>query len=215
MPEGDSVQVKPSSDASIHGGVQTTPRRRSKRAASATSPPPAAAAVASTTQRRTRSSASAKRVKREEEEDGAGCHRGESNGVVKEEEEHDEYHQDDVKLSSGNGQKEQEGKTPPSESLAKSVSATPSPSKSTLAKKLKQLEAYLQTPFPDWKYPTHEQCQTVQDALSRVHGLPKRPAKLVDRAGAPAGCGAVPDVLDALVRTILSQNTTSASERRL
>lgn len=86
------------------------------------------------------------------------------------------------------------------------------PSKSTLAKKLKQLEQYLQTPFPDYPYPTPEQCQSVQDSLAKVHGLPKRPSKLLDIEGAAAGCGAVPDVLDALVRTILSQNTTSASE---
>ena len=89
---------------------------------------------------------------------------------------------------------------------------TPSPSKSTLAKKLKQLEAYLQTPFPEHLPPTSEQCQQVQDALARIHGLPKRPEKLVDREGAAAGCGAVPDVLDALIRTILSQNTTSKSK---
>jgi hypothetical protein len=88
---------------------------------------------------------------------------------------------------------------------------TPTPSKSTLAKKLKQLEAYLQTPFPDFDAPTPEQCQEVQDALARVHGLPKRPEKLVDKAGSAAGCGATPDVLDALIRTILSQNTTSKS----
>ena len=86
------------------------------------------------------------------------------------------------------------------------------PSKSTISKKLKQLEQYLQTPFPDYPYPTPEQCQNVQDSLSKVHGLPKRPSKLLDIEGGAAGCGAVPDVLDALVRTILSQNTTSASE---
>ena len=94
--------------------------------------------------------------------------------------------------------------------------ATPSkkstPSKaSTLAKKLKQLEAYLQTPFPEHTAPSPEQCQEVQDGLAAIHGLPRRPEKLVDIPGAPAGCGAVPDVLDALVRTILSQNTTSKS----
>lgn len=88
---------------------------------------------------------------------------------------------------------------------------TPTPSKSTLTKKLKQLEAYLQTPYPEHTSPTPEQCQQVQDALAKIHGLPRRPEKLVDRAGSAAGCGAVPDVLDALIRTILSQNTTSKS----
>lgn len=89
---------------------------------------------------------------------------------------------------------------------------TPRATPGTLAKKLKQLEAYLQTPFPDFSGPTPEQCQEVEDALSSVHGKPSRPDKLEDREGAAAGCGAVPDVLDALVRTILSQNTTSASQ---
>jgi len=91
---------------------------------------------------------------------------------------------------------------------------TPRATPGTLAKKLKQLEAYLQTPFPDFSGPTPEQCQEVEDALSSVHGKPSRPDKLEDREGAAAGCGAVPDVLDALVRTILSQNTTSANSTR-
>lgn len=94
----------------------------------------------------------------------------------------------------------------------KKPTRTPRATPGTLAKKLKQLEAYLQTPFPDFSGPTPEQCQEVEDALSSVHGKPSRPDKLEDREGAAAGCGAVPDVLDALVRTILSQNTTSASQ---
>lgn len=99
----------------------------------------------------------------------------------------------------------------PKKTTTKSTPATASPSKSTLAKKLKQLEAYLQTPFPDHAAPTPQQCQDVQAGLAAIHGLPKRPEKLIDIPGAAAGCGAVPDVLDALVRTILSQNTTSKS----
>lgn len=97
----------------------------------------------------------------------------------------------------------------------KSLTSATTPSKSTLAKKLKQLEQYLQTPFPDYPYPTPEQCQQVKESLATVHGMPKRPNKLVDVEGGAAGCGAVPDVLDALVRTILSQNTTSASQSPL
>lgn len=119
-----------------------------------------------------------------------------------------------VKSENGEGESlagktlDDDEKPPPT---PKSLNAT-TPSNSTLAKKLKQLEQYLQTPFPDYPYPTAEQCQSVQDSLAKVHGLPRRPDKLVDKEGAPAGCGAVPDVLDALVRTILSQNTTSASK---
>ncbi|GAA6040469.1 hypothetical protein JCM8097_004564 [Rhodosporidiobolus ruineniae] len=65
------------------------------------------------------------------------------------------------------------------------------------------------SPFPQHQHPTPEEAQEVCDLLASVHGLPVRPGKLEDREDAPAGCGQVPSVLDALVRTILSQNTTS------
>jgi hypothetical protein len=120
-----------------------------------------------------------------------------------------------VKLEDDNAAKREEDDEDDDEKpmpTPKSIMAA-TPSSSTLTKKLKQLEQYLQTPFPDHPYPTPEQCQQVQDSLAEVHGLPKRPKKLVDKEGGAAGCGAVPDVLDALVRTILSQNTTSASKQ--
>ncbi|GAA5985614.1 hypothetical protein JCM11641_004992 [Rhodosporidiobolus odoratus] len=65
------------------------------------------------------------------------------------------------------------------------------------------------TPFPQWPHPTADEAQQVCDLLASVHGMPERPKELIDRENAPAGCGQVPSVLDALVRTILSQNTTS------
>ncbi|KPV71983.1 uncharacterized protein RHOBADRAFT_39732 [Rhodotorula graminis WP1] len=65
------------------------------------------------------------------------------------------------------------------------------------------------TPFPHWVRPTPAEAQEVCDLLGSVHGVPERPKVLVDREDAPAGCGQVPSVLDALVRTILSQNTSS------
>lgn len=40
------------------------------------------------------------------------------------------------------------------------------------------------------------------DLLASVHGLPTRPKVLVDKEDAPAGCGQVPSVLDALVRCV-------------
>ncbi|KAK4698738.1 endonuclease III, partial [Phenoliferia sp. Uapishka_3] len=103
--------------------------------------------------------------------------------------------------------------------------ASPSPSKSnaasspvkaspTLAKKLAGLATYRQTPYPDFGKPTAEQCKTVHDLLAGAHGTPVRPTTLVDKPNAAAGCGQVPSVLDALVRTILSQNTTSANSTR-
>ncbi|KAK4051521.1 hypothetical protein OIO90_004735 [Microbotryomycetes sp. JL221] len=77
-------------------------------------------------------------------------------------------------------------------------------------KKVSDLEKnWGQTPFPKLFKPTPQQCQEVYDLLCSVHGTPQRPKVLIDKENAPAGCGEVPSVLDAVVRTILSQNTTS------
>ncbi|GAA5996529.1 hypothetical protein JCM5350_001125 [Sporobolomyces pararoseus] len=86
------------------------------------------------------------------------------------------------------------------------------------ASALKKLQLYEKerrsTPFPHWPHPTPEEAQLVADRLASVHGMPKRPAVLVDKPGQGAGCGNSPSVLDALVRTILSQNTTSKNSTR-
>ncbi|KAL8293097.1 hypothetical protein RQP46_000791 [Phenoliferia psychrophenolica] len=102
----------------------------------------------------------------------------------------------------------------PSPSKGKGKVASPTKQSPTLAKKLAQLATYLQTPYPDYLRPTAAEAQSVHDLLSEVHGKPERPTTLVDKPNAAAGCGQVPSVLDALVRTILSQNTTSANSTR-
>ncbi|KAM0786245.1 hypothetical protein ACM66B_007045 [Microbotryomycetes sp. NB124-2] len=77
-------------------------------------------------------------------------------------------------------------------------------------KKLVDLsKAWGETPYPKLHRPTPKECQEVYDLLCSVHGVPQRPKVLIDKENAPAGCGEVPSVLDAVVRTILSQNTTS------
>lgn len=125
------------------------------------------------------------------------------------------------------------GKAKKEEEEEKQTTPPPSPAKSTksadatLRKKLKQLETFQQTPFPDFARPSAEECQAVCDALATMHPLPVRPEKMnPESLGANCGLGepylitvrsilydcrglTVPDVLDALVRTILSQNTTS------
>lgn len=76
-------------------------------------------------------------------------------------------------------------------------------------KKLKLLEAHsLASPFPDFARPTPEEAQQVFDVLSREHpGLaPAGPSAENDAAGT---CGKVPNVLESLIGTILSQNTSS------
>ncbi|GAA93745.1 uncharacterized protein L969DRAFT_70399 [Mixia osmundae IAM 14324] len=94
------------------------------------------------------------------------------------------------------------------------VKQSPRPSPQ-LAKKLRQLETYNQTPYPDFARPSEADCHSVLEALCTVHRRPERPVKLKQaRPDGPAGCGSVPDPLDALIRTILSQNTSSANSTR-
>lgn len=67
--------------------------------------------------------------------------------------------------------------------------------------------------FPTFNHPTPEECKLAHSILSRIHGERIRPAQVIaskDRAG----CGDSPSVLDALVRTILSQNTSDTNSTR-
>lgn len=69
-----------------------------------------------------------------------------------------------------------------------------------------------ETPFPDWPHPTEDECRTVHNLLlSTIE--PERRKRFVppDDIPAPsevvAGCGEVPSILDALIRTLLSAAT--------
>jgi endonuclease III len=74
--------------------------------------------------------------------------------------------------------------------------------------KLRMLESLSSSPFPDFAHPTPDECHEVNAALVKVHGKRVRPKELnLNALG--ANCGEVPSVLDALVRTILSQNTNN------
>lgn len=82
----------------------------------------------------------------------------------------------------------------------------------------KKLKAYAQhangsSPFPDFAHPTPAECKLAHRILATLHGARQRP----DKVAAPAhraGCGDAPAVLDALVRTILSQNTSDTNSTR-
>ncbi|CAD6888538.1 unnamed protein product [Tilletia controversa] len=110
-------------------------------------------------------------------------------------------------------------------------SVSPSKPKSTAAladRKLAALRTSLQQgPFPDWPLPTSEDAERVAWILGDFHGF-SRPAGGSGADGLPkfvkredkikreqekgeryGGCGDVPNVLDATVRTILSCNTSS------
>lgn len=65
------------------------------------------------------------------------------------------------------------------------------------------------SPFPDWPYPTPEQCQEVADLLSDVHGIQAAPAAIPAPSLTVSGCGEVPSILDAMIRTLLSAATTA------
>lgn len=77
------------------------------------------------------------------------------------------------------------------------------------AKKLKLLASHsLESPFPDFARPTKAEAQDVYDILASAH--PKDVAKDAAHSSknAASTCGSVPNVLESLIGTILSQNTS-------
>ncbi|KAF2443219.1 base excision DNA repair protein [Karstenula rhodostoma CBS 690.94] len=101
---------------------------------------------------------------------------------------------------------------PKTKAKAKSVSTA-----TTKGLSSKKLQAYFtnagQSPFPTFKHPTRDEAKLAHRILASLHGERTRPKEVVaskDRAG----CGDSPSVLDALVRTILSQNTSDKNSTR-
>lgn len=70
------------------------------------------------------------------------------------------------------------------------------------------------TPYPDWPHPTLQECEEVNRLLASVHGSVKAPEVVPPPSLEVTGCGEVPSVLDALIRTLLSAATTAANSRR-
>lgn len=81
----------------------------------------------------------------------------------------------------------------------------------------KKLKSYIQyahaSPFPDFPHPTAAEAKLAHQILSRLHGPRTRPKEVI-ASTTRAGCGDSPSVLDALVRTILSQNTSDVNSTR-
>ncbi len=71
-----------------------------------------------------------------------------------------------------------------------------------------------ETPYPDWPHPTPEECLEVNDLLSKVHGKVQAPATIPAPSTTVSGCGEVPSILDALIRTLLSAATTGTNSSR-
>jgi endonuclease III len=70
-----------------------------------------------------------------------------------------------------------------------------------------------QSPFPDFVMPTPEACKEVEDLLAEIHGKVEAPKEIPAPSLEVTGCGEVPSVLDALIRTRLSASTTSQNAK--
>jgi endonuclease III len=82
------------------------------------------------------------------------------------------------------------------------------------ARKLKSFATHSQSsPFPSFSRPTPQECSLAHRILSSIHGERRRPDTII-APSTVAGCGNSPSVLDALVRTILSQNTSDKNSTR-
>jgi endonuclease III len=68
-----------------------------------------------------------------------------------------------------------------------------------------------ESPYPNFPMPTPEACQEVHDLLTEVHGVVEQPATIPPPSLEVTGCGEVPSVIDALIRTRLSAATTAAN----
>lgn len=103
--------------------------------------------------------------------------------------------------------------------MASSLKRRPSSSPSSFSnqtKKLKLVSTYAATsPFPDYPHPTPDEAHSVHSLLVQTHSecaFIRRPPS--DTANSASTCGNVPNVLDSLIGTILSQNTSAANSTR-
>ncbi|EMD88916.1 hypothetical protein COCC4DRAFT_137535 [Bipolaris maydis ATCC 48331] len=71
-----------------------------------------------------------------------------------------------------------------------------------------------QTPYPNYPHPTAEECEEVTRLLSKVHGKIEAPKTVPAPSLDVSGCGEVPSVLDALIRTRLSAATSGTNSSR-
>ncbi len=71
-----------------------------------------------------------------------------------------------------------------------------------------------QTPYPNYPHPTAEECEEVTRLLSKVHGSVTMPKSIPTPSLEVSGCGEVPSVLDALIRTRLSAATSGTNSSR-
>jgi endonuclease III len=70
------------------------------------------------------------------------------------------------------------------------------------------------SPFPYHTKPTPEDCIEVNRLLTLAHGEKARPKVIPPPSAHVTGCGEVPDLLDALLRTLLSAATSSSNANK-
>lgn len=90
---------------------------------------------------------------------------------------------------------------------------TSSPSKLRERKLQLHTKSLAEGPFPSFPRPSSLECDLAHRILASLHGSQVRPAEVI-ASTTRAGCGDSPSVLDALVRTILSQNTSDGNSTR-
>ena len=71
-----------------------------------------------------------------------------------------------------------------------------------------------ESPYPSYPHPTPEECREVNRILQSAHGRVHAPKKIPTPSLSSSGCGEVPSVLDALIRTRLSAATNGANSGR-
>ncbi|KAF5872966.1 putative dna repair protein [Botrytis fragariae] len=89
-----------------------------------------------------------------------------------------------------------------------------SPAKPVKEKKKSYGIVFGETPFPDHVSPTAQEAETVNSLLTALHGEVKPPDTVPAPSETVTGCGEVPDVLDATMRTLLSAATTAGNANK-
>ncbi|TVY47229.1 putative DNA glycosylase [Lachnellula occidentalis] len=108
--------------------------------------------------------------------------------------------------------KEEPVDSPPPESSVAEELVTPAKATPEAKKKAHKYKLnYEQSPFPDHHPPTPKAAEEVYRLLSKEHGQRKAPTKVPPPSATQSGCGEVPDLLDALLRTVLSANTSGTN----
>lgn len=71
-----------------------------------------------------------------------------------------------------------------------------------------------ESPYPTYPHPTPAECEQVNQLLQKAHGRVEAPKTIPTPSLNSSGCGEVPSVLDALIRTRLSAATNNANSSR-